>query len=196
MSSSPSLSNFGVPRIGGARIGMLMPKVKNRFRVTVSGFGPPAVNGAQIYFGQQVITVARPNVTFPPQAVHSYNSIAYYGGKAEWETIAVTVRDDISNSVNTLVSSQVQKQMNFSNQTVPVSASEYKFQMQIDTMDGSADGFLEQWFYDGCFLSAINYESFDYGSSDAMVIEMTIRFDLATQYTAGTAEALAYSRID
>lgn len=180
----PSLQNFGIAT-GDAysRGGILMPKIKNRFRVFVANFGIPA---SEIGFTQQVITVARPNINFNPQTVHSYNSIAYFAGKAEWETVALTVRDDVTNAVSRLVGAQMQRQMNFFEQTVPMSAGDYKFQMQVDTLDGGGTAandavVLESWIFEGCLLATVNYESFDYSSSDAMTIELSIRFDNATQ---------------
>lgn len=174
-----TLQNFGVPLAGGGgRGGILMPKIKNRFRVTVTNFGIP---NAAVGLTQQVMTVSRPNINFNPQTVHSYNSIAYYAGKAEFETITLTVRDDVTNAVSSLVGAQIQKQMNLFDQTVPLAASNYKFQMFIDTLDGGDDVTLEEWQYEGCFLATVNYETFDYSSADAMTIEMSIRFDNATQ---------------
>jgi hypothetical protein len=173
-----TLMNFGIPNGDGTgRGGILMPKVKNRFRVTMLGFG----QANAVAFTQQVVSVSRPNLTMAPVEVHSYNSTAYYPGKGIWETITVTVRDDQTNSVSTLIGSQMQRQMNFFDQTVAASASDFKFEMDIDTLDGGDGAPLETWDYEGCFLSAVNYESFDYSSSDAMTIEMTIRFDNATQ---------------
>jgi hypothetical protein len=112
--------------------------------------------------------------------VDSYNSIAYYAGKAVWSAISLTVRDDVTNSVSSLVGYQMQKQMNFFQQTTPESGSNYKFQTYIETLDGGNDTVLEQWFLEGCFLESVNYESFDYSSADAMTIEMSIRYDNAT----------------
>jgi hypothetical protein len=175
----PTLTNFGVPTgANTGRAGILMPKVKNRFRVTMLNFGGQA---NAVAFTQQVTTVSRPNLTMAPQEIHSYNSIAYYPGKATWETITVTTRDDMTNNISMLVGNQMMQQMNFFEQTVAPSAHDYKFQMWIDTLDGGNVNVLEQWIYEGCFLSAVNYESFDYSSSDAMTIEMTVRFDNATQ---------------
>lgn len=177
-----TLTNFGVPLSNGARGGILMPKVKNRFRVSLQHF----IGGLEsVAFTQQVISVSRPNVSFEPQAVHAYNSISYYAGKAQWETISVTVRDDVTNSVSALVGAQLQYQMNFLNQTVPLAAGDFKFDMMVETLDGGNDvgadgsGALEVWHYEGCFLSQVNYQSFDYTTAEAMTIEMTVRFDNA-----------------
>jgi hypothetical protein len=174
-----SLSSFGIPTGGGGgRGGILMPKVKNRFRVTVVNFG---IKSGSIQLTQQVTKVSRPHVTFPPQEVHSYNSIGYFAGKATWEVITLSVRDDVTNSVSTLCGAQVQKQMNFFDETVPMAAYDYKFGMTIEALDGGNDVTLEEWTLEGCFLSDVNYGDNDYSSSDAMTIEMTVRYDNATQ---------------
>jgi len=179
-----TLQNFGVPT-GDAfsRGGILMPKVKNRFRVFVANFGMP---GSAVGFTQQVVTVARPTVNFTPQPVHSYNSVAYYAGKAEWEKVEVTLRDDVTNSASRLVGAQVQRQMNFFEQTVPMAAGDYKFQMSVETLDGGGTAVddaivLERWNFEGCLLNSVNYQSFDYATADAMTITLSVRFDNVTQ---------------
>lgn len=163
---------------GTGRGGLLHPKTKQKFRVRVFRFGP--VNGG-LELTQQVVSVARPNVSMPSQPIHSYNSIGYYGGKAEWAAIDLTVRDDITNAVSRLVGHQLQKQMNFNQQTTAAAGSNYKFEMFIETLNGGNDEVLEQWVLEGCFLESVNYEQFDYSSADAMTIQMSIRYDNATQ---------------
>ena len=177
--SMTTLQNFGVPLGGGTgRGGILQPKAKHKFRVIVTNFGIPT--GA-IQLTQQVMTVSRPSANFNPVTVHSYNSIAYYAGKAEWEALTLTVRDDVTNSVNQLVGAQIQKQFNYFQQTSPLCGGNYKFQMVIDTLDGGDDTVLEEWQLEGCLLATPNYQSFDYATADPMTIEMSIRFDNATQ---------------
>ena len=174
-----TLQNFGVPLGGGTgRGGLLQPKTKQKFRVRVTQFGP--VNGG-LELTQQVVSVSRPTVAQTPVEVHSYNSIGYYAGKAVWSSVTLTVRDDVSNAVSRLVGHQMQKQMNFFQQTTPEAGSNYKFQMFIETLDGGNDAVLEQWILEGCFLENVNYEQFDYSTADAMTIEMTVRYDNATQ---------------
>jgi hypothetical protein len=179
MTNTTTLQNFGVPLggNGGGRGGILQPKVKYKFRVTVTNFG--VVN--TVALTQQVATVGRPKVGFEPVVVDSYNSRAYYEGKATWETIQLVVRDDVTNAVSSLVGAQLQNQMNFFAQTTPLAGANYKFQMLIDTLDGGNDVTLEEWFLEGCFLSSVEYDDFDYSSSEMMKITMTIRYDNATQ---------------
>jgi hypothetical protein len=169
---------MGVPLGGGSgRGGIIQPKVKNRFRVIVTNFGIPS---GSIALTQQVVSVGRPNVTFGHTEVHSYNSRAYFAGKAEWQAVELTVRDDVTNSVSSLIGAQIQKQMNFFDQTVPLAASNYKFNMLVHSMDGGDDTVLEEWEYEGCFCDTVNYQSFDYSSADSMTITLSVRFDNVT----------------
>jgi hypothetical protein len=177
--TTTTLQNFGVPLGGGAgRGGILQPKPKHRFRVRVVGFGPVA-GGLELT--QQVMTVTRPTVNSAPVEVHSYNSISYYAGKAVWNSITLAVRDDVTNSVSRLVGHQEQKQLNHFQQTQPLAGSNYKFQLLIETLDGGNDGVLESWFLEGCFLESIEWDGFDYSTSEPMTINMTVRYDNATQ---------------
>lgn len=174
-----TLQNFGVP-VGnnGSRTGILMPKVKNRFMVIVTDFG---TGNNQTDLTQQVVSVGRPNVSFEPQLVHAYNSISYYAGKATWDALTLMVRDDITNAVSTLINQQLQKQMNFYSQQVAPSSDYYKFNMGVQALDGGNGEIpLETWWLEGCFLASCNFESYEYSSADAMTIEMSIRFDNAT----------------
>ena len=58
-----SLNKFTVPLSGGATSqGLLMPKLKFRFRVTLDQFGVPGAPTTELT--KQVITVDRPSLTF------------------------------------------------------------------------------------------------------------------------------------
>jgi hypothetical protein len=174
-----TLSKFGVP-LGGTdgRGGILQPKVKWKWRVRVVNFGPIA---GGIEFTQQVQSVNRPQVQQDAVEVHSYNSTAYYAGKAKWQSVELSVRDDVTNSVSRLVGHQVQKQMNHFEQTSFLSGQNYKFQMFIENMDGGNDAVLEQWFLEGCWLEQVNYDQMEYSSNDPLLIQMSVRYDNATQ---------------
>lgn len=161
----------------GGRLGMVQPKIKHRFRVRTVNFG--AEGNPEIEITRQVLTVDKPKLSQEPVAVHSYNSIAYYAGKHEWQPITLVVRDDIGNGVTRLVGSQIQKQMNHFQQTAFPAGINYKFETFIEVMDGGNQNILEQWYLEGCFLSNIDYDSMDYSSSDPQQISMTIRYDNA-----------------
>lgn len=176
---SSTLSRFGVPLGSGAgRGGILQPKAKYKFRVRVINFGP-LQGGTEL--SQQVVSVGRPKISHEPVAVHSYNSTMYYPGKGQFETLSLKVRDDVTNSVSTLVGYQVQKQLNHFDQTSALAGINYKFNMYIETLDGGDDTVLEQWYLEGCFLADVEYDEFEYSSSEFMTITMTVRYDNATQ---------------
>ena len=173
-----TVQNFGVPAGNGARARMLQPKVSYKFRVRVFGFGPVST---PLDLTAQVQSITRPTLQTEPVMVHSYNSIAYFGGKPVWNSIELTVRDDVTNAVSRLIGHQLQKQMNHFQQTSPLAGSNYKFDMKIETMDGGNDGILEAWYLENCFLEGSNYGEFNYANSEVMNIQMTIRYDNATQ---------------
>jgi hypothetical protein len=172
-----TLFNFGVPVGDGKRGGIIQPKVKYKFRVRAFGFGGDT--GAAVDLTRQVQSIGRPQVQSQSVQVHSYNSIGYYAGKPEWQSITMSVRDDISNSVSRLVGHQEQKQMNHIAQTTARAGINYKFDLEIETLDGGNGSPVEVWSLEGCFLESIQYDSFDYTSSEPMMIEMNIRYDNA-----------------
>lgn len=179
MAFQPTLSKFGVPLVPGTSgLGMLMPKLKYRFRVSMQSFGP---TGAAIELTRQVVSSGRPSIQHGQTAIHSYNNIMYLPQKPEWQTIEIVVRDDVNSSVSRLVATQLQKQMNHFDQTSDLAGINYKFTTQIETLDGSNSGVLENWYLEGCYLETVNYDTFDYANSDPMQITMTIRYDNATQ---------------
>ena len=181
--NAPTVNRFGVPMPNGTGIGILMPKLKHRFRLLTYGFG--VIGETQNTFTQQVVTAGRPNIQFNNTPLHSYNNITYIAQKPEWQTIEITLRDDITNLITSMVSARVQKQMNHYTQSAAAAGVNYKFSMNIDTLDGTVNGtndsVLESWFLEGCYLEQVAYDSLDYGSSDAVMITLTVRYDNATQ---------------
>lgn len=179
MAFQPTLSKFGVPIVPGASgTGILMPKLKYRFRVSMQSFGP---SGAAIELTRQVATAGRPSIQHNSTPIHSYNNVMYLPQKPEWQTLEITVRDDVNSSVSTLVAYQLQKQMNHFDQTSFLAGINYKFTTFIQTLDGSNDGVLENWYLEGCYLETVAYDQFDYSNSESMMITLTIRYDNATQ---------------
>lgn len=181
-----TLNRYGVP-LGhngfGQGAGLLMPKLKHRFQVTVLNFGYSLINPTVLT--QQVVSCGRPTITFNNTPIHSYNNVMYIAQKPEWNEIELILRDDITNFVTSLVSAQVQKQMNHYSQSAAPAGANYKFRMQINTLDGTSGApsgaLLEQWYLEGCFLQAVAYDSLDYSSSEAVQLTLTIKYDNATQ---------------
>jgi hypothetical protein len=173
-------SKFGVPLSGNQGSGVLMPKLKYRFRVSMLG-GFAGVSQATS-LTQNVVSVGRPTYTADPVEIHSYNSRVYVQGKHAWDTVELVVRDDISNSTSKLVGAQMQRQLNHFQQTTPAAGEDYKFDMQIEVLDGGNAGSTEVWFLEGCFFTSVNYGDHNYNDSEAQTITMTIRYDNATHW--------------
>ena len=171
------LSKFGIP-LDGNKLGMLQPKLSYRFRILFNNFG---INDNLRELTANVMSVSRPAVTYQEIPVHSYNSIAYAMGKHEWQPVDLVVRDDITNAVTSAVSSQVQRQLNHFEQIGPVAGTNYKFSMQIHTLDGTNAEELESWQLDGCFLESVENQEYNYtDTSGHMTISMSIQYDNAT----------------
>lgn len=185
-----TLDKFGVPQQGTTSgFGILMPKLKHRFRVIVYNFGD---NTGLFNVTKQVVTAGRPSINYNETPLHSYNNVVYIAQKPEWQTLEVVLRDDITNLVTSSVSSQVQKQMNHYSQSAATAASNYKFQMELQILDGTMNSFntLESWYLEGCYLTSVAYDSTDYSSSDPVTITMTIRYDNATQGNEASTSTL------
>jgi len=170
------LSKFGVP-LDGNKLGILQPKLNYRFRVVFQNFG---TNNNLRELTGQVQSVTRPSINQPGTAVHSYNSLAYAMGKHEWQPITLVARDDVTNAVTSAVHSQVQRQLNHFEQIGPVAGTNYKFSMQIHTLDGTNAEETESWQLDGCFLEAVENNEYNYEGGDFMRVNMTVRYDNAT----------------
>jgi hypothetical protein len=181
-----SLDKFGVPVLGAFKGGggILMPKLKHRFRVIVYNFGKIT---SVVNITKQTVSVGRPSINYNETALHSYNNVIWIAQKPEWQTLELVVRDDIGNLATSDVSQQVQNQMNHYTQDQAPSAKDYKFQMEIQTLDGTmgASNIIESWYLEGCYLTQVAYDSLEYSSSDAMQITMTIRYDNALQGNEG-----------
>lgn len=175
--ANSTLSKFGIP-LDGSKLGILHPKQKYRFRIVWQNFGE---NNGLREMTANVVTVTRPKITYNEVQLDSYNSVAWIFGKHTFDPIEVTLRDDLINSVVSSVGAQVQKQMNHFEQTSAVAGINYKFSMEIHSLDGTDNEQLESWVLEGCWLQAAAYGDGDYASGDPNMITLTIRFDNATQ---------------
>jgi hypothetical protein len=184
-----SLTRFTVP-LGGNQSastqGLLMPKLKFRFRATFDNFG---VSNPKTELTKQIVSFARPVVAFDPIEVPVYNSRIYYAGRPTWDPVQVVIRDDAGGNVSRLVGEQLQKQFDFMEQASASSGIDYKFITRLEMLDG-ANGtteptVLESWELYGCFLTNVNYNDADYSSNDPMTITMSIRYDNALQTSGG-----------
>lgn len=183
-----SLSKLSVPLPPGqssVNQGLLMPKLKYRFRVTLTNFG---VTSPSTELTKQVMTCTRPEPSFEQIVLDAYNSKIKLAGKHTWADITLEVRDDVTNAVSKLVGEQVQKQFDFFEQSSAASGIDYKFGMQIEILDGGNGAFtpnvLETFELYGCYINKATYSGGDYKASEPMTINLTISYDNAIQVNA------------
>jgi hypothetical protein len=167
--------------------GLLMPKLKYRFRVSFENFG---VSTPRTELTKQVIDFARPSVSFEDMTIDIYNSKIRLAGKHTWEDVTVNIRDDAGGQVAKLVGEQLQKQMDFVEMASAASGIDYKFITRCEILDGgngtSTPTVLETWELYGCYLTSVNYNDLNYGESAPVTIAMTMRYDNALQTPIGS----------
>jgi len=190
--ASNSLFNMTVASDNaGGNQGMLMPKLQYRFRVNFLNFGVDVDGGLSLT--KQIMDVSRPNVSFEEIEIPIYNSRMYIAGKHQWQEMTINVRDDASGSVSKAVGQQLQKQMDFVEQASAAAGQDYKFQLNIQILDGGNGAFapvvLETWEVYGCFLKSANYNQLAYNSNETATIALTIRYDNAIQSENGSLGA-------
>lgn len=193
-----SLNRFTVPLAtnqSASTQGLLMPKMKYRFRAIFENFG---VSTDRVELTKQVNDISRPNLNFNPFTIDVYNSKVNLVGKPTWEPVTVNLRDDAGGNVSKLVGEQIQKQFDFAEQSSASSGIDYKFLLRFEMLDGGNGAnqptVLETWELYGAFVQTVNYGEMNYGTSEAAMIALTVMYDNAVQTPAGTGVGTAVGR--
>ena len=193
-----SLNKFTIPLStdqSASTQGLLMPKMKYRFRAIFENFG---VSSEKVELTKQVSKISRPNLNFNPFTLDVYNSKVKLIGKPEWQDITVDLRDDAGGNVSKLVGEQIQKQFDFAEQASASAGIDYKFVLKFEMLDGgngaNAATVLETWELYGAFVNQVNYGDMDYASSDPAMITLTLQYDNAIQTPSGTGIGTAVGR--
>jgi hypothetical protein len=172
--------------------GLLMPKLKYRFRVILQGFGANGTTSTELT--KQVMDVTRPKINFEEIEVPVYNSRIYLAGRHNWEPMTLNVRDDASGSIQRLCGEQIQKQFDFFEQSGAASGQDYKFTTLIEVLDGGngaqTPNVLETFECYGCFVQNIDYGDLNYTSNEPATVNMSIRYDNAIQYKGGGVDGI------
>lgn len=181
-----SLNRFTVPLStdqSAATQGLLMPKLRYRYRVTLDNFGVPGTPTTELT--KQVMNVTRPEVTFEEIKLSVYNSTVKLAGRHSFADAKLTLRDDVTGAVSRKVGEQMQKQFDFFEQSSAASGIDYKFRMRIEILDGGNGAYeptsLESFELLGCFIKGIVYQGGDYTNNEPMDIALTVTYDNAIQ---------------
>jgi len=181
-----SLNRFTVPlstNQSSNTQGLLMPKLRYRFRVTLDGFGVAGTPSTEMT--KQVMNVTRPQVTFEEIKLNVYNSTVKLAGRHSFSDAKLVLRDDVTGAVSKKVGEQLQKQFDFYEQSSAASGVDYKFRMRVEITDGGNGAYeptsLESFEFLGCFVKIAEYQGGDYSNNEPMDITLTITYDNAIQ---------------
>ena len=194
-----SLSRFTVP-ISGSQAsttqGLLMPKLKYRFRVTLDSFGVPGQPTTELT--KQVMNVSRPEVSFEEIKLPVYNSTVKLLAKNIFAIPKLIFLIVAVGFVSVKEVEKLQKQFDFFEQASAASGIDYKFTSRIEMLDGgngaSTPNVLETFELYGCYLESTNYNTLNYATSEDVTIALTIRYDNAIQSPQGTGIGTAVGR--
>ena len=176
--------------------GLLMPKLKYRYRVIFENFG---VSTPRTELTKQISTAARPTVSFEEIKVPIYNSTLKLAGKHTWNDVEIKLRDDAGGNVQKLVGEQLQKQLDFYEQASAAAGIDYKFITKIEILDGGNGSVqptvLDTWELYGCYLKSAAYDTLDYAANEAVMITINVTYDNALQTPLGTGVGTEVARL-
>ena len=184
-----TMGQAGIPGIG---VGILMPKLQNRFRIQFSGIGN-GVDGNDLSL--QAVTISLPNLSFEEVQLDRYNSRAYVAGKHTWDPCSITVESDITNKADAIIQAQLEAQQRLIGASGPwlnteATASSYKFGTTISALDGN-EGVVSTWKLEGCYIASCEFGQYDFSVSDKQMISLSLRFDNARQELFSSVEGSA-----
>jgi hypothetical protein len=192
--SITTLTKFTVPSAdaGTAAQGMLMPKLKYRFRVTLDKFG---IRSLSTELTKQVVSVTRPNLTFENIQLDVYNSKVHLAGRHSWADVSLVIRDESTGGVSKVIGEQIQKQLDFFEQASAATGANYKFTTRIEMLDGGNGLYspttLETWELYGCYIAGADYGNMAYGENTAAEITLTLKYENALQLAGAGGSAAA-----
>lgn len=175
--------------------GLLMPKLQFRFRLEFINFG---TEGTTTELTRQVVDCSRPNLSFQKITIPVYNSTIFMAGKHTWQTMNINLRDDAGGNISKLVGQQLTKQLNFAEQSSAAAAQDYKFQLNLEMLDGGNGSntpvVLEKWELYGCFVESVNYNAVNYATSEVVTLALTVQYDNAVQEVLGNLSGVGQTQ--
>lgn len=142
------------------------PKVQNRFIMYLDGI--PAY---------LIKTAGRPSINLNEIVLEHINLKRYVKGKAEWQTLEITMYDAVVPSA----AQAVMEWVRLAHESVTGRtgyADFYKKDITINVLGPVGDK-VEEWTLKGAFPTAVNMNGLDWGAQDALMVNVTLRFDYA-----------------
>lgn len=173
-----NIRDMGIPEISN---NIAMPKKTNLWRVIFQGI---AGGGEARNLSAQVVTFKAPSVRTDKIRLRRYNSSVAVATTYEWETVPMTVEDDIGGRASSILTAQHEMQQRLMAATPgPYMAAarageDYKFAVRLDQLDGG-EGVLESWFLEGCWIEGFDAGERSYENAEAVRLQITLSIDHA-----------------
>ena len=142
------------------------PKQQNRFIMYMDGFPSYIVKA-----------VGAINVSQQPLELNHINIQRFVKGKTKWGTIQFTLFDPITPSGAQSVMEWVRLHHESATGRNGYS-SQYKKDLTFKTLSGPGE-IIEQWEIYGAYILDANFGTMDWGTDEAVQIELTLKYDWA-----------------
>ena len=144
------------------------PKYANRFIMQLAGTGIPAF---------LVKAAARPTIANGEIVLDHINIDRKVKGKSRWSDVSITIYDPIT----TEGAQEVMEWIRFHHESITGRdgySSDYKRDVQFYALSALGEK-IENWTLKGTFISDANFGQMDWGTEEAMTIELTLKYDYA-----------------
>ena len=144
------------------------PKYANRFIMQIAGTNIPAY---------LIKASARPTITNGEIVLDHINIDRKVKGKSRWSDLAITLYDPITSEGAQAVMEWVRLHHESLTGRDGYS-SDYKRDIEFYALSAMGEK-IENWTLKGTFISDANFGQMDWGTEEAMTIELTLKFDYA-----------------
>jgi hypothetical protein len=144
------------------------PKYSNRFIMQLAGTNIPAY---------LVKAAARPTITNGEIVLDHINIDRKVKGKSRWSDVSITIYDPITSEG----AQAVMEWIRFHHESLTGRdgyAADYKRDLEFYALSGLGEK-IENWTLKGAFISDANFGQMDWGTEDAVTIELTLKYDYA-----------------
>jgi hypothetical protein len=144
------------------------PKYANRFIMQLAGTNIPAY---------LVKAAARPTITNGEIVLDHINIDRKVKGKSRWSDVSISIYDPITSEG----AQAVMEWVRFHHESLTGRdgySTDYKRDLEFYALSALGEK-IENWTLKGAFISDANFGNMDWGTEEAMMIELTLKYDYA-----------------
>jgi hypothetical protein len=144
------------------------PKYANRFIMQLAGTNIPAY---------LIKAAARPSMTNGEIVLDHINVDRKVKGKSRWNDVSITLYDPITSEG----AQNVMEWVRFHHESLTGRdgySSDYKRNIEFYALSALGEK-IENWTLQGAFISEANFGQMDWGTEEAVTIELTLKYDYA-----------------